>query len=112
MMRRIATAAILGTLCLTASASAETYEPTRLDDPVPNKCKPSDCSLREAVRAANKDTERDKILLKKGIYKLELEFGDGTVFETDGLDVFTSTVIRGRGPGASIIAGNGIDLVI
>lgn len=41
-------------LLMTATAaSAKTYRPTRTDDPKPNGCKPNNCSLREAVIAAN-----------------------------------------------------------
>ena len=40
-------------LAMGSTASAATYRPTRTDDPVPNGCKPKDCSLREAVIASN-----------------------------------------------------------
>ncbi|HEX5984013.1 MAG TPA: hypothetical protein VFY69_07395, partial [Solirubrobacterales bacterium] len=40
-------------LCATASAAAATYTVTRTDDPIPGPCEPADCSLREALTAAN-----------------------------------------------------------
>ena len=61
-------AACLGAVVLltTASAaSAVTYRPTRTNDPKPNGCKPKDCSLREAVIAAN-DAQGGMILLRPG----------------------------------------------
>ncbi len=62
-------AACLGAVVLltTASAaSAVTYRPTRTDDPKPNGCKPKDCSLREAVIAANARGMPATILLRPG----------------------------------------------
>ena len=43
---------------------------TRYDDPVPNGCSAGDCSLREAVVAANADVDFDRILLSAGRYEL------------------------------------------
>lgn len=45
--------AAVALLAMASAASAATYRPTRTDDPVPNGCKPRDCSLREAVIASN-----------------------------------------------------------
>ena len=62
-------AACLGAVVLltTASAaSAVTYRPTRTDDPRPNGCKAKDCSLREAVIAANAGSVPATILLRPG----------------------------------------------
>jgi CSLREA domain-containing protein len=47
------TAAVAAFLILPSVALANTYKPTRFDDPRPNGCKKTDCSLREAVIAAN-----------------------------------------------------------
>ena len=73
---RIAGPALLAATCvvllaLGPSALANTYAPTRLGDPVPNGCKKNDCSLREAVIAANNHSGDDDIVLKAGkTYKL------------------------------------------
>ncbi len=40
-------------LVVASAASAATYRVTKRTDPVPGPCTPNDCSLREAVRAAN-----------------------------------------------------------
>ena len=45
--------AAVALLATASAASADTYHPTRTDDPAPNGCKPKDCSLREAVIASN-----------------------------------------------------------
>ena len=55
--------ALLGTA---SAASAVTYRPTRTDDPKPNGCKAKDCSLREAVIAANASGTPATILLRPG----------------------------------------------
>jgi hypothetical protein len=53
-----------------APAAAETFKPTRKDDPKPSGCRAKDCSLREAVIAANKHAGKDTIKLGKGTYNL------------------------------------------
>jgi predicted outer membrane repeat protein len=52
-------------LVTTSAASAKTYRPTRTDDPAPNGCKKKNCSLREAVIAANANGG-GKIVLRPG----------------------------------------------
>ncbi len=64
----------LASLALAAPAAAKTYEVTKCGDPTPNGCKKKDCSLREAVIAANGHPGPDKIALpEKKTYKLGLE---------------------------------------
>jgi hypothetical protein len=94
-----------------SSAGADTYVPTRFDDPQPGQCKPNDCSLREAIRKANDHSGLDTVVLGRGTYELELEpnlgFGDdGQLVTADPI------VIRGRGPKETRIDANGIDRVI
>ena len=52
-------------LATASAASAVTYRPTRTDDPAPNGCKKKNCSLREAVIAANANGG-GKIVLRPG----------------------------------------------
>ncbi len=111
------------TLLATASAaSAKTYRPTRTDDPAPNGCKKKNCSLREAVIAANANG-RGKIVLRPGKRYVLTRKGAG---ENAGLtgdldvslgvepfDVNLGIEIRSkgrRGPMATIDA-NGIDRI-
>ena len=58
--------AAVAMLATASAASAVTYRPTRTDDPAPNGCKKKDCSLREAVIAANASGTRATILLRPG----------------------------------------------
>lgn len=76
-------------------ASAGLLTVTRTDDPAPDGCNPGDCSLREAVIAANDDVALDEINLSAGTYTLDLKDGfDGSEDEGD-LDVSTDLTIRG-----------------
>ncbi len=58
--------AALALLATASAACAVTYRPTRTDDPKPNGCKAKDCSLREAVIAANASGTPATILLRPG----------------------------------------------
>jgi CSLREA domain-containing protein len=54
MLRGVAAAAaVLIALALAPAGAAKTYKVTKRTDPVPGSCTASDCSLREAIRAAN-----------------------------------------------------------
>jgi CSLREA domain-containing protein len=53
-----------------ADAGAATYTVTRFDDPAPGTCLVNDCSLREAVNAANARAGADRIVLGEGTHQL------------------------------------------
>jgi CSLREA domain-containing protein len=106
---RIAAAGLVAaTMLACGPASADTFKPTRFDDPNPGKCKPDNCSLREAISAARKDTNtKDKVALAKGHYIIERP-DDGNDDNGDGdFDVFGPTVIVGKGK-KTIVDGNGV----
>lgn len=95
-----------------AAATADTYKPTRFDDPPPGKCKPDDCSLREAIDAANAESDRDVLRLAKGRYKIQRPHVPG--FEDNSAGDFRinyPATIRGKGPKATKIDANGLDRV-
>jgi CSLREA domain-containing protein len=89
------------------NVSAATYTVTRFDDPTPGTCDPGDCSLREAVSAANADGYNpDKIELPPGTYTLSI-FGTGENNNATGdLDILWPTTITGMGYGALITAAD------
>ena len=105
-------ASLVGAACLLAAApaGAATYEPTRLDDPDPGRCKPSDCSLREALKASNDSVANDTILLRARDYELALPNG-GSGMDNGSLDLVDSVTIRGRGSFETTIDAKGIDQV-
>ena len=94
--------------CITGVAGADTIKPTRFDDPVPNGCKPGDCSLREAIVAANKTDRADTVKLRKGRYRLAVpEDGDDDGKSGD-LDLVERITVAGKGPKRTTVDGKGI----
>lgn len=106
----VLTACCMGGLLLGAAAlpvsAATTYTVTRFDDPLPGTCDPGDCSLREALHAANTSVGIDTILLPAGNYNLT-RTGSGDAREGD-LDVSDGVVIYGEGPGSEAIIDMGL----
>lgn len=88
--------------CLVPPASAATFNVTRFDDPTPNGCAPKDCSLREAVIAANATTAHDTILLGSGSHALTRTCLPDTAGCQD-LDVTQPLTIKGKGSAVTTI---------
>ena len=86
-------------LAAAPAEAAETYEPTRFDDPAPGMCLPADCSLREALGAANSDSDADTIILRAGTYTNAAAFGQQLIAQP--------VTIRGAGARATTIDGGG-----
>ncbi len=101
----VVAAALCAWGALASSASAEVFRVTRTGDPAPNGCKPRDCSLREAVIAANEAFEQDTIRLADKTYRLTRE-GDDGLSQVGDLDVLWALRIRGKGPRATTIKGD------
>jgi CSLREA domain-containing protein len=96
----------------TGSALAKTFVPTRFDDPVPGSCARHDCSLREAISAANARVGPDVVRIPKGHYKLSLPDG-GNDDNSDGdLDVVDEVKIVGAGPHKTSIDAQQVSNVI
>jgi hypothetical protein len=111
----IATIVAIGTLTIASSAAARTFEVTKRSDPAPGPCKVRDCSLREAIRAANAHTGADRVLLpSKKTYDLSIANttgGDNNAVQGD-LDVKNGPLlIEHAGKGRSTIDAHGIDRV-
>ncbi|MGH2925751.1 MAG: choice-of-anchor Q domain-containing protein [Solirubrobacterales bacterium] len=107
-VRKCASAAVLAIVVLlfaAAPALAKTFVPTRHDDPIPDSCKPHDCSLREAITAANNRVGPDVVRVPRGHYKLALP-DTGNDDNSDGdLDVLDEVTITGAGTHKTIIDG-------
>jgi hypothetical protein len=105
-------------LTIVPAASANTYEVTRHNDPTPGACQPSDCSLREAVLAANEHSGGDVVLLpdRGAPYKLSRANPPGGFSEQEGLvgdlDVTEGLVVRHGGEGMATIDAQGVDRVV
>src|SRR5262249_49018386 len=74
-----------------APVRAASFVVTRFDDPTPGGCNPGDCSLREAVMAANA-APGSTITLSAGTYTLTIPGADETAPNTavGDLDIFVA----------------------
>ncbi len=100
----------LGVLLLASRAGADDFLVTRTDDPVPDACAVGDCSLREAVVAANVDGG-DRILLPAGTYTLSRVGAAEDLAATGDLDLIANDIeLRGTGggPGDVVIDATGL----
>jgi CSLREA domain-containing protein len=82
---------------------------TRFDDPTPDGCPPSDCSLREAIIAANTSPGFDTIDLAAGTYTLSIPGTEEDASATGDLDLLDDLTISGVGAEATSIDAGGID---
>lgn len=110
--RRLSAGAIITSLVAAAvfvaaaPANAAVFEVDVREDPTPDGCTAGDCSLREAVLAANAEPGPDTITLAAGSYRLSLEGSDEDAAATGDLDVTDELTIQGTGsPGTTIDAG-------
>ncbi len=108
--------AALALLATASAACAATYRPTRTDDPKPNGCKAKDCSLREAVIAANASGTPATILLRPGKrYVLTRKGAGENAALTGDLDITSGPlVVKTKGGGKSnqaTIDANRIDRI-
>jgi CSLREA domain-containing protein len=94
-----------------SAASAEQYVPTRFNDPTPNGCKPDDCSLREAIKAANNHGGRDTVILSSGTYKMQIPASSGASIEDGDFNIYDDLTIKGQGPKKTEVDGKGVDRV-
>jgi CSLREA domain-containing protein len=93
------------------NAAATTFTVTRTDDPAPGACAPNDCSLREAVLAADGGSGGDTIALPAGHFRLTIT-GPGEDGGAAGdLDLTQSVTITGAGARSTVIDARGIDRV-
>jgi hypothetical protein len=97
---------VIGVLPTGAAHAANTYNVTVFNDPIPGACNPGDCSLREAVVAANGSAGHDTINLPAGTYNLTRSGASGA---TQGdLDIFDDVTIQKVGGGqVALVDGHG-----
>lgn len=68
--RLVIVVAVLAVAPVALAQDADVFTVTRTDDPEPDGCRPDDCSLREAVGAANARPGADVVALRSGIFHL------------------------------------------
>ena len=94
------------------AAPAVVFTVTKLIDTADGTCD-DDCSLREAIIAANNNPGADVISLTvAGTYELTITGTSEGQAATGDLDIRDDLTIVGQGPGATIIDANGIDRVL
>ncbi len=110
-LRLLFAAALMAGLALTVGpvrvAHAATFVVTRFDDPMPDGCQIGDCSLREAIRAANNTVAADIIRLDPGTYILDLAGMDNQAAMGD-LDITRDLTIEVSGGGSAVIDASGL----
>ncbi|HKF83179.1 MAG TPA: right-handed parallel beta-helix repeat-containing protein [Solirubrobacterales bacterium] len=97
-----ATVSLAVLLCLAGSAAAQTYTVTRTDDPNPAPCEPTNCSLRQALEAANATTAVDDVVVVPAsteAYLLE--------YEELALPIADEVEVRGAGADKTVVRGDG-----
>lgn len=93
---------------LAGPMAAADFVVTRYDDPVPGACLADDCSLREALVAANDDGLLDRIVLSAGVYAVNLAGAGDDAALTGDLDVVQDVEFVGAGAGLTVIDGTGL----
>ena len=115
MLRGVAaTTAVLIALVVAPAVAAKTYKVTTRSDHAPGACTAGDCTLREAVIAANATlTTPDTIVLPSTKpYKLTIAGTDEGGAMTGDLDITNNRLrIVHPGKGKATIGGNALDRV-
>lgn len=107
-MRRLSFA-LVGVFLMHAAASAATFNVTKTADTNDGVCSVADCSLREAIQAAQNNVGLDTINVPAGTYNLTLNAPCGGAFGTFALG--EGLTINGAGQATTIIDGLGQDRV-
>jgi CSLREA domain-containing protein len=92
------------------TTSAATFTVTKTDDTADGACD-SDCSLREAIIAANAAPGDDVVTLPSGTYNLTLAGANEDAAATGDLDITDGLTLDGAGAATTIVDGGGTDRV-
>lgn len=104
------TAGFLG-IALSAIVAAAPFPVTKTADTADGSCN-ADCSLREAIIAANALAGPDTVTLPAGTYVLTIAGPDGEDASANGdLDITSDVTITGAGSATTIVDGNGANRV-
>jgi CSLREA domain-containing protein len=111
MIARVLTCTLALALLTASAAEARTYTVNTRTDPKPNGCTADDCTLREAVIAANAHRGADTILLpSRKPYKLSIASTGEDRSANGDLDITSGTLrIFHPGRGTAIVDANKVD---
>ena len=107
----VACVAVLELAAPPIAVAAVTYRVTKTADTKDGACN-ADCSLREAVIAANAHAGTDTIILRAGTYNLTRLGADEDAAATGDLDITDPVAISGANAPTTIIDGQGADRVL
>ena len=94
-------------------ARASEFRVTTGSDPQPDGCTTSECSLREAVLAANASDDGDVVVVRpRVVHRLSLAGRGEDEAATGDLDVLAPLELVAGGPGRATIDGLGLDRVL
>src|SRR5439155_2998816 len=91
-------------------AAAATFTVTKTADTNDGNCD-TDCSLREAIIAANASPGMDTIIIPPGTYLLSIPGMEEDAAATGDLDITDGLILTGAGAASTIIDGGGVDRV-
>jgi large repetitive protein len=91
-------------------AASNLFTVTKTDDTVDGTCD-ADCSLREAIIAANNVAGADEVLVPAGWYTLTLAGANENLAATGDLDVTDDVTFTGAGAELTVIDADGLDRV-
>ncbi|MBI2612881.1 CSLREA domain-containing protein [Candidatus Kaiserbacteria bacterium] len=111
LARIIVVGVALVPLTLATPALAATFTVTKTADTNDGVCD-ADCSLREAIGAANALAGADVVTLPAGTYTLSIVGTGEDLNATGDLDITDDLTVSGAGAATTIIDGGGIDRVL
>jgi len=92
----------------TGSVLAAVLNVTKFTDSNDGSCDPDDCSLREAIGAANATSGPDTVILPAGTHTLTITGVGENNNHTGDLDIAEALTITGAGPDVTIIDASGL----
>jgi CSLREA domain-containing protein len=98
-------------LLASPSVQAAIYTVNKATDTADGVCSDTDCSLREAIIAANTNPGNDTIVIPEGVFSLSITGSYEDASLKGDLDITDDVVIVGAGEKSTIIKGNAIDRV-
>jgi len=113
LIRKSVVAAAALALAAAPAAVADTFKVNTDGDLAPNGCTKDDCSVREAIIAANKNDGKDTVVLRSNrLHGLEILGIDEDKSKTGDLDVLGKTTIKASKSNLAAITANAIDRVL
>jgi CSLREA domain-containing protein len=110
-LRAALVAGLFAIIAFAPTCEAASFQVTRFDDPVPDGCAVDDCSLREAVLAANALPGADTVRLSTGRYFLEQRGIDENEGLIGDIDITDDLTLLGNGRDATSIDSRSVDYV-